>query len=91
MLYNQRTVGSPEVMSLKNQVGELDYNQSKFEKSYKTVKEVTTNKNEFHHTEIAKSHFILAKIAFSRGEQKNAFETMSKAKLVLRKSIVKRE
>ena len=76
-------------MSLKNQVGELDYNQSKYEKSYKTVKEMTSSS--FHHTEIAKSHCILAKIAFSRGEQKNAFETMSKAKLILRKSIVKRE
>ena len=44
----------------------------------------------YYHTEISKSHLILAKIAYSRGEQKNAFETIKKAKDILRKSIVKR-
>ena len=41
MLYNNKTNASPEVMNLKNQIGQLDFNESKYESSYKITKDVT--------------------------------------------------
>ena len=40
LLYNSKAQSSPEVMSIKNQMGELDFNQSNFEASEKIIREV---------------------------------------------------
>ena len=40
LLYNSKTQASPEVMSIKNQMGELDFNQSNFQESERIIKEV---------------------------------------------------
>ena len=42
MLYNNKTNASPEVMNLKNQLGELDFNESKYDSSYKVSKDVAS-------------------------------------------------
>ena len=38
LLYNAKSQSSPEVMSIKNQLGELDFNQSNFEECEKIIK-----------------------------------------------------
>ena len=43
------------------------------------------------HTEVAKSTLLLAKIAFSRGELKSAFEKIKEAKQTLKEAIVQQK
>ena len=77
LMYHNKTNGTPEVITLKNQLGELDYNESHLEESYNLIKEVKdAAKNNTEHTEVSKSCLLLSKIAFCRGELKNSFENI---------------
>ena len=40
LVYNTKTSASPEVMSIKNKIGELDFNESNFEQCEKIIQEV---------------------------------------------------
>ena len=67
-MYHNKEESSPEVMSLKNQLGELDYNECNLEDSYRIIKEVKdAAKNKTDHSEVSKSCLLLSKISFSRG------------------------
>ena len=67
-MYHNKTNAAPEVITLKNQLGELNYNESHLEDSYKLIKEVKdAANNNTDHSEVSKSCLLLSKIAFCRG------------------------
>lgn len=74
LLYNNKTKSSPEVISLKNQLGELDFYEAKFESSEKIIKEAKEAAADNGHSEISRSCLLLSKIGYARGELKDSFE-----------------
>ena len=67
LLYNAKTESSPEVLTLKNQLGELDFYESNFEHCEKVIKEVKKQGEKTEHSEISKSCLLLSKIGYVRG------------------------
>ena len=78
-------------MNLKNQLGELDFNESNYESSEKIIKEVRDKGKKSESSEVSKSCLLLAKIALARGELKNSFFNVEEAQTFLRRAIVKKD
>jgi hypothetical protein len=53
------------------------------------VREIKAEAGNLDHTELSKTSLLLGKIAFSRGELKNAFQTLEEADGTLQRVLIK--
>ena len=91
LLYNAKTESSPEVLTIKNQLGELDFYQSNLESSEKIIREVKEQSTKTDHSEISKSCLLLSRIGYARGELKDSFENADEAIMTLKAALLKKD